>query len=569
MSFDVGMVSGSVPFLMMASSFFNPVVSRPFAPKVSESKPLTTLYNFSNSTESPSMGTHSNKISIHDVSLDNALNDGDQNNVNETVKNRKSVLLQSGAVQVDVGTVENRYTDAQLSLAEKLGVDPSECNAHGVFINRSTWVKELFLRRLESRSSWDDVTPDDLLSRSFVQVVMMHYVDRPEHLVRGAVQRLDFHGLENVEVLALHFRTLDEKTFLPMKKLRELSLFPMAGAVVDDLVFKYTPQLNRLNVRAVSNGSLMEPFLRPGMFKYLNSLMHLYIISPRDVFLSSGLFDGLDQLKILQIKGAKNFDDTLLKGLSNLRILRMVHGDFKTLSSDFLQNVGELTSLVLSSNNLKHLPDNFFQYTSKLKILDLSSNRFSLLSNDTKHDLPINFTAYLPHLKELLLFDNPLVIDVSFFIYQVMNQSDFYLVYHSELSQNLLVRFDDVTIPIVEILKFYKHERDGILLLFKPSFITFSPEFDDLSFTHNQFLYFCQFVDKLFSDLTHISFVSDCLNSTKMTNFLTGDTSLNLSYIHHDSFKDESYKMEQKKVLVQKRHLDDILGALSFHHEEL
>lgn len=130
-------------------------------------------------------------------------------------------------------------------------------------------------------------------------------------------------------------------------------------------------------------------------------------------------FVNLNKLETLEIRGAKsNSTDISFSSLSNLTELHFVSSllttqaielpnklktinlsinNLNTLKEDFLHNLTQLQTFIVSNNKIKLLPKHVFSQ-NPLRVLDLSKNQIS--------DLPVELFANLTSLRELYLQEN-------------------------------------------------------------------------------------------------------------------------------------------------------------------
>ena len=110
--------------------------------------------------------------------------------------------VQKNRLEKRTPTTPPAYTIEQLSCGERLGVDPSECTAQGVYKNRNTAITNVLFDALEV-SSWDDVSPNDLAG-----ITVLNLKNRS----LSTVLPNDLDGLTGVEYLDLSFNNLTEFT---------------------------------------------------------------------------------------------------------------------------------------------------------------------------------------------------------------------------------------------------------------------------------------------------------------------------------------------------------------------
>lgn len=161
-------------------------------------------------------------------------------------------------------------TSAQIQCAERLGVDISECNRHGVFKNRHPEIKDSIMYQLRVyhfKGNWDDVTPKDLLSVTTVSNIAPF----------DSFNRNDFDGLTNLNIISFQE--------CQMKKLG-------SGT------FDFCPNLTEL---ILNNGELEE--IESSVFNNLKNLKSLWLTDNRLKKLPVSIFEHTPNLSLLRTDG--------------------------------------------------------------------------------------------------------------------------------------------------------------------------------------------------------------------------------------------------------------------------
>ena len=117
------------------------------------------------------------------------------------------------------GSGTTNTTEKQISCAERLGVDISECNKHGVFTNRTRQISEGILRFFE-KNSWDTIKP--IMLRNIEFSIRLYFTDSLE-----SIKKNDFDGLTRLVTLYLHkneITSIEEGAFAPLKNLANIYL---------------------------------------------------------------------------------------------------------------------------------------------------------------------------------------------------------------------------------------------------------------------------------------------------------------------------------------------------------
>lgn len=96
---------------------------------------------------------------------------------------------------------ESLNTQLQIECAERLGVSLSECNSHGVYINRTDQVKNVILNQISTHKVWRDVVKRELAQISFLDLQNQNLLSLSSH---------DFDGLGGLLFLYLANNRLSE-----------------------------------------------------------------------------------------------------------------------------------------------------------------------------------------------------------------------------------------------------------------------------------------------------------------------------------------------------------------------
>ena len=161
----------------------------------------------------------------------------------ETIRSKKYKKDVSESME-SKGGVQKRheYTEKQLACAEELGVDPLECNAHGVFIARSPEVVNSILSSINISTQyyeyWANITPK-ILERYVISIALSN--DNTIELDRN-----DLHGLTNLIRFSCdsdNLKSLPEDFFEKAPNLNEIQIGKTDIETLPDGIFKRNTKL--------------------------------------------------------------------------------------------------------------------------------------------------------------------------------------------------------------------------------------------------------------------------------------------------------------------------------------
>ena len=269
------------------------------------------------------------------------------------LKTRQSLysLSKRGVEGSAQSIVDTEPTEAQRKCAERLGVDVSECNKYGVFMNRTEQIATEILK-LISRKTWDSVMPDML-----AHIWNFH----ADSLEISSLKEFDFDGLKEVEYLYLD------------------------GNEISELPDKIFDQLTKLRYLDLSDNRLSS--------------------------LPQGVFDKLTLLTTLNLGNNKlvHLSETLFKKMNDLKLLYLDHNSISEISEGMFDAQKKLISLALNDNQLYALSKKAFRNLDELSWLFLQNNRIMTLPEG------LISVGYLKTLQNLLIYGNPLVISEPVF----------------------------------------------------------------------------------------------------------------------------------------------------------
>ena len=253
------------------------------------------------------------------------------------------------------GSAISILTEAQLTCAEQLGVDPTECNEHGVFTNRNSYVSNAILTKLKAES-WADVTPDMLTTLLDLRI------SSPIPLKDD-----DLNGLNHLEKLRIECPQISERSLSELTNLHRLTL---QLSIVQENDLSLLPNLKEL--------SLSVPTLPLHVF---SKLSHLNLLTLNISVLQQNRLLGLTHLQTLTLK-TDYIEEDGLRGLSNLKTLTL---DVYTIPLNTFQWLSSLISLNIKGSHT-HLPVGVFNGLCRLEELELSltnpiENNFQGLGN--------------------------------------------------------------------------------------------------------------------------------------------------------------------------------------------
>ncbi|XP_072044673.1 uncharacterized protein [Amphiura filiformis] len=138
-------------------------------------------------------------------------------------------------------------------------------------------------------------------------------------------------------------------------------------------------------------------------FKRLSNLQGLYLQNNSLYDLQPGVFDTLQNLKVLLLNSSRldSLSENIFTKLTTLTDLYLSNNMLSTLPEKLVRNLGNLQVLTLNGNLLDTINRTFLQGLGKLQELDLSNNIF--------YTLPIDLFQDLENLQILRLDNNQLV----------------------------------------------------------------------------------------------------------------------------------------------------------------
>lgn len=86
-----------------------------------------------------------------------------------------------------------KYSEAQVTCAERLQIDISECNRHGVFTDRDPFIKDDILKASAAKS-WDTITPKQLKAISKIKLNLS---------VDIGIQKINLDGLSPEAIVSI------------------------------------------------------------------------------------------------------------------------------------------------------------------------------------------------------------------------------------------------------------------------------------------------------------------------------------------------------------------------------
>ena len=216
---------------------------------------------------------------------------------------------------------------------------------------------------------------------------------------------------------ALALLTLTDGVFDGLEGLLWLRLRGVESLTAD--VFAGTPNLERLDI---FSGTLLS--LPAGLFDNLSGLTELGVDGyplaalPEGIFvnltglkiltltdsagslaLTSGVFDGLEELVLLSLLGVESLTADVFAGTPNLLELDLFDSALSSLPAGLFDNLSRLETLRILRCGIAVLPSRVFERLTNLRWLDLQGNELTTL--------PAGIFAGLPYLHFLDLADNP------------------------------------------------------------------------------------------------------------------------------------------------------------------
>lgn len=340
-------------------------------------------------------------------------------------------------------SVDCQTTDAQQACAQRLSVSVFDCNAHGVFVNRTIEVKDPVFQ-LFSVDSWDDVTPEML------ENVVELYLNNQQI---ESLEKNDLDGFVNLELLALddnQLETLPKGIFDCMPKLRRLYLQKNHIETLPVGLFEKQVDLECLFL----SGNRIAT-LPVGVFDGLYSLKNLHLDHNQISELLIDVFRDLIHLQLLFL--SKNRMVKLCKGvfgdLNRLQTLELDENYLEELELGVFDSLVHLEWLDLHNNRLRGLTDGILDPLVRLRRLYLNGNRIERFSD---HSFDYNFD-----LSHLHVYGNPLMISKSLFRNFQMRPTNFSLGYHRFSSMpEVFVETSSLRIPLLEARCFFVSGKD-------------------------------------------------------------------------------------------------------------
>ena len=342
-------------------------------------------------------------------------------------------------------------TEAQKFCANRLNVDPSECNSYGVFTNRSLAISLAILKKL-ALSSWVSVTPQMLNNLTGSLVID----GKPEKI--HELNSHDFDGLIGISHLRIrshNFSELPSELLFNFNRLIKLELCDLPFVKKLPLqIFQETPYLYDLTI----TGLCFQTRIPEGLFKNTSFLSHLNMSLNQLTSLSVGHAQHLSGLSTLNLSNNYLSDRSLLKNslrlLTCLTTLNLSNNCLKTLPFDEDVTLFRLMQLNLSNNRLTNLPKEGLPTLPLLTFLDLSYNTIS--------SIPDGFFDQSYQISEVSVCGNPLVLSTGFLNRFQEKPTPFSLFFKDSLSSNtppVFVQFTDKRVLLTEILEFFEKQH--------------------------------------------------------------------------------------------------------------
>ena len=292
---------------------------------------------------------------------------------------------------------ETAFTADQIACAERLGVANSECNAQGVYTNRSSQITRKIFAALNV-NSWDDVTPEDLASITRLNLMNQSL---------WSVSAEDLDGLTGLHKLKLSFNNLAEVTIPShLSSLTELwvqnnILTSISGLEhLTNLKYLYLSN-NRFKTITVPNTLTSLRYITVSG-NYLTTLEIpetlselVYIYATNNQLTSVSLPSTLRNLDSLSLFGNRLRSIVLDDQWVNLKDLSLNKNQLSDLSVP--DSYAYLKFLNLSNNQLTSI--DLPQVLADLKRLDLANNRLSTSQFST--DLSYMLNGGVPSLTKL------------------------------------------------------------------------------------------------------------------------------------------------------------------------
>ncbi|KAK2143955.1 hypothetical protein LSH36_797g01015 [Paralvinella palmiformis] len=222
----------------------------------------------------------------------------------------------------------------------------------------------------------------NISAMTFQGLKSLQYLDLEDNRIMSVNERGLFNDLRLLKVLSLgynHLGSLNADVFSKLVMLRDLNLEDNKIAHVDDRAFSTikpspVPQLETLNLR---NNKLSK--VPTSALTHLSNLKMLDISQNPMEVLHSGAFNGLKQLRKVQVNAMPNLDtiqDHAFSELCNLEEIEL-HSNHRlqTLVEGVFLGTPELSKIDLHANALRTISINLLDWDS-LRHLDLRYNRW-------------------------------------------------------------------------------------------------------------------------------------------------------------------------------------------------
>ena len=216
----------------------------------------------------------------------------------------------------------------------------------------------------------------------------------------NALTKLDlvvFKDSINLEILDMGINPLTQLTNtnkIKFPSLQILGLFSSLLANLDSNVINAFPNIMAFNIQ---NDNQLSP-LKTNQLSAWKKLKYLYITTKNQISLSKGIFNGMNSLEYLSIRGSniKTIEVHTLLALPNVNIVDFTNNALT--SFEYLQIPNKLTQLFLSGNKM-----NYFRLSKTMGYL-----RYLYLDNNLFRSFKSMDFKFLANITVLSLSNNPL-----------------------------------------------------------------------------------------------------------------------------------------------------------------
>lgn len=223
------------------------------------------------------------------------------------------------------GIEEDLITAIQLECAERLGVDLSECNTHGVFTNRTSPIDEIILDHVNLVTNTTDYSWNNVTQTALNELLYLDLHSKNLDHIEGN----DFDGLDCLSGLSISNNSI---------------------STLQNGIFDRLPKLNRLDAHSNQIRSLEgNIFEKNPKLRWLNLNINELLSIPQELFKNSKILQHL----LLQINQLTTLTDGTLSNTQSLESLYIDHNLLEKLPEEDLKNATSLEILSIINTPIK------------------------------------------------------------------------------------------------------------------------------------------------------------------------------------------------------------------------